>query len=102
MNLLSVILADKTKILRTLLRVPAPKSSYKPWGKAPHLARSHLGSQIMSKHVKIMGVLNAKWYHTDARAQQKIPKVFFSAHEVFFEEFTRLGFPNYVTHRAKP
>ena len=29
-------------------------------------------------------------------------KVLFSAHEVFFEEFIRTGFPNYVTYRAKP
>ncbi len=49
-----------------------------------------------------MGVWNAKWYHTDARAQQKNQKVLFSAHEVFFEEFICLGFQNYVMHRAKP
>ncbi len=49
------------------------------------------------------GVWTAKWYHhTDARAQQKIPKVFFSAHEVFFEQFICLGFEHYVMHRAKP
>ena len=29
-------------------------------------------------------------------------KVLFFAHEVVFEEFIRTGFPNYVTHRAKP
>ena len=51
-----------------------------------------------------MGVWNAKWYHTDARAQQKIPKVLFLAHEVFYlyVEFICLGIQNYVMHRAKP
>ncbi len=49
-----------------------------------------------------MGVWTAKWYHTDARAQQKIPKVLFSAHEVFFEQFICLGFEHYVMHPAKP
>ncbi len=49
-----------------------------------------------------MGVWNAKWYHTDARAQLKIPKVLFSAHEIFFEEFICLGFQNHVMHPAKP
>lgn len=49
-----------------------------------------------------MGIWNAKWYHTDARAQPKIPKLLVSAHEVFFEEFICLGLQNCVMHRAKP